>query len=558
MVKVDQVPALQDHLVDGLLVERGALGLVAHLPCLVQQPVDGLVACPGRVQAAAAGVELVDVPIRIHPAAPADDEGPKVAVVVVLEGRGELRGSEADIEAGLLGHALDDLAHSPLLGIVDDGQLEAVPPGQPSVGQELLGLGDIPGRALAALVVKRAHGGDRRAARRVLAVPGHLVQRFAVDTEIERLADPWIIGEGRPQIDRRCVLPVLVVEVDGDAQIVEAGDAGHLEPALLLQAGGIGRRDQVHHVDVARAQVGQPHVVVGDDPEHDPLELGLVRVEVVLGLLQDDPILGHALDERPGAHADGGGAKLIAQFLGLGRRDRHARPIGQGGQDRGEGRLQAQAHRQGVDDLDGGDQLQLAAPTRALQVEVAVEGEPDRLGVHQGTVVELHPRAQLDRHGLAPVGEGRQGRRELREDLEILVNLVQLLAHVLVNDAPHVGPRQRGIQNVRVLVERHHECLLWTLRVGDACQKRQDGEQPHGDPYTLHQLPTHDSLLAANRLGIDALTPGLVRAPICEGSLAQEGKRCQVKTAATRPSYNRCIAASPPVGKSLDRVETRM
>ena len=160
MVKVDQIPALQNQLVDGLLVERGALGLIAHLARLVQEIVDGLVTGPGGVQTSPAGVELVNVPIRVHPTAPADDECPKVAVVVILEGRGELRGPEGDIEPGLLGHALDDLAHSPLLGIVDDGHLEAVAPGQPGVCQELLGLSHVPGRALAPLVVKGAHGSN--------------------------------------------------------------------------------------------------------------------------------------------------------------------------------------------------------------------------------------------------------------------------------------------------------------------------------------------------------------------------------------------------------------
>ena len=121
------------------------------------------------------------------------------------------------------------------------------------------------------------------------------------------------LASGVPRSTGGVFFPFLLWRLMVMLVVVEAGDAGQVEPALLLQAGGVGRRDQVHHVDVARAQIGQPHVVVRDDPEHDPVELGLARIEVVLGLLQDDPVLRDALHELPGAHADGGGAELVAR-----------------------------------------------------------------------------------------------------------------------------------------------------------------------------------------------------------------------------------------------------
>ncbi len=94
---------------------------------------------------------------------------------------------------------------------------------------------------------------------------------------------------------------------------------------------------------------------------------------------------------------------------------------------------------------------------------------------------------------LPPSEKARKLGRELREDLQVLIDLVELLAHVLVDDAAHVGPRKGGIENVRVLVERHDERRLGALRVGNACEERQDGEQSHADPQTLHHLSLHGS-----------------------------------------------------------------
>ena len=71
----------------------------------------------------------------------------------------------------------------------------------------------------------------------------------------------------------------------------------------------------MHDVDVARAQIGQTHVVVGDDPEDDLVEPRLRGVEVVGRSLHDDPVLGHPLGELPRAHADRGGAELVAELL---------------------------------------------------------------------------------------------------------------------------------------------------------------------------------------------------------------------------------------------------
>src|SRR5262245_54732335 len=96
VVEVDDVSARRE-LVDRLTVELGALCDVTHLPRLVQERVDRLVAGLGRVQAALAGVELVDVGIGVHPTAPAHQEARELARVVCIERRGELHRLDRDI-----------------------------------------------------------------------------------------------------------------------------------------------------------------------------------------------------------------------------------------------------------------------------------------------------------------------------------------------------------------------------------------------------------------------------------------------------------------------------
>src|SRR5437667_2076458 len=135
VIDVDDVAAGEGELVDGLLVQRGALGQVADLARPVQDHVHALVAGLRGVQRGAAGVKLEDVRVRVHPPAPADQEGLVLARVIVVERRGELGGLEADVEARFFQHALEDFADPPLLGIVDDHHLEAVAARKADIGQ---------------------------------------------------------------------------------------------------------------------------------------------------------------------------------------------------------------------------------------------------------------------------------------------------------------------------------------------------------------------------------------------------------------------------------------
>src|SRR6185312_1793675 len=114
------------------------------------------------------------------------------------------------------------------------------------------------GRALPALVVEGAHRRDRRAVGRVLALPDHLVQGLAVDRQLERLAHARVVGERRADVPGgRGRLPVFVPQVDAEPGPTNPRHAGDVELRLLAEARRVRRVDQVHEVDVARAEVGE-------------------------------------------------------------------------------------------------------------------------------------------------------------------------------------------------------------------------------------------------------------------------------------------------------------
>ncbi len=479
MVEVDDAPVDPGDLLDRLPVQLEALLEVGDLAGLVQQAVDRLVAEVAHVEAALAGLELVDVAVGIEPAAPADLGGLERPGVLLLEERGELDRAQRDVEPRLPGHPLHHLAQSPLLGVVHDHQLEGVAAGEAGVREQLLGPRHVAGGALPALVVEGADRAERRAAGRVLSLPHHLVEGVPVDRQVQRLPHAGVVGERGAEVARRVLLAGLVPEVDGDAGVGEPGHARDLEPALLPEAHRVARRHQVRHVDVTRAQVRDPDVVVRDDPEHQPVEVDRLGVVVVGRALQDDPVLGHALHELPGAHAHRRRPELLVELPGLGRGDRHPGPVGEGGDQRRERSLEPQPHRQGIDDVHLGHRRQLAAPVAALHLPVAVQRVLHRLGGHRRAVVELDARAELDGDGLPAVGEAGQVGRQLRVDGQALVDVVELLAHVGVHDAAHVALGERGVQDVGILVQRHHERLLGGLRAGrdhEPGQRRQSRE----------------------------------------------------------------------------------
>ena len=105
---------------------------------------------------------------------------------------------------------------------------------------------------------------------------------------------------------------------------------------------------------------------------------------------------------------------------------------------------------QRIDHLDAVERGKLGLAERGRQREVPVEREFRGLGIERLAVVELDARPQLDRHLLA-VGGGLMGQRELRHEVELLVDVEQLVAERGEHDAPDIGARRGRVENVRIL-----------------------------------------------------------------------------------------------------------
>jgi hypothetical protein len=94
----------------------------------------------------------------------------------------------------------------------------------------------------------------------------------------------------------------------------------------------------------------------------------------------------------------------------------------------------------------------LGLAERAGHGEMPFQREFGGFRVELFAVVEFYSRAQLDRHCLA-VGRRFVAERELRHDVELLVDVEQLVADRGKDDAAHVGARERRIEHIRIFRE---------------------------------------------------------------------------------------------------------
>src|SRR3954462_9956151 len=134
-----------------------------------------------------------------------------------------------------------------------------------ALGDELLGLRDVAGRALDRLVEVRADRRDRPAARGVRPLEDDLVDRVAVELEAERLARLRVLGERRPDGLHRLAEPVLVADVDRQALVAQRRDVEQRQVGVGLDRLGRDRVEALADVDVARAQVRRPRGGLVDD-----------------------------------------------------------------------------------------------------------------------------------------------------------------------------------------------------------------------------------------------------------------------------------------------------
>ena len=80
---------------------------------------------------------------------------------------------------------------------------------------------------------------------------------------------------------------------------------------------------------------------------------------------------------------------------------------------------------------------------------MALEAELRRLGIKGLAIMELDVRAQLDRYGLA-VGRGLVRQRQLRHEVELLVDVEELVADRGKHDPTDIGSRHGRVEQVGI------------------------------------------------------------------------------------------------------------
>src|SRR5713101_3535095 len=433
---------LADHDLGGPVVELFALGRARGLSRFGQERVHLGIAVVAVVLRAVAGGEGENVAVGIRPAAPEGEVGLEVAPAPRLQHRDVLLRLDRHRDAGLGQHGLDDerglLAVA--LGWHDQREGKRRLAG---LAQELLGPRDIalPHRDLRVVVgARRAH---ELVPGNVLAVEDGLDDRLAVDRQVQRLAH----SEVRERLALRAVR-----YVERDLLVAQLGDAGDPEPAVRAELRQVARRDALDHLEVARSQARHARGRVGDRHELDAIEVNARLVPVVGEALEDDLALGDAFDELEGTRAHRLRGELVAERLRRLRRDHHARPVGQRGEERHQRLREVEPHGEVVERVNALDLADLGLPEGARRVQMPLDVEAHGLGVHRLAVLELDAGAQLDDDREA-VGRPLVAGGELRNDLEIRGDVEELVAEAGEDQAARVGSADRRVERVGVVVQ---------------------------------------------------------------------------------------------------------
>ena len=115
--------------------------------------------------------------------------------------------------------------------------------------------------------------------------------------------------------------------------------------------------------------------------------------------------------------------------------------------------------------------------------------------------MEFHARPEFYGDRLA-VGRSLVAQRQLRHDVELLVDVEQLVADGGEHDATHVGARERGVEHVRVLGKPDAQRRLGQRRAGDREKRGKRRE-----PQDLHGFPFSHSAGSAGSAGRTVATP---------------------------------------------------
>src|SRR5262245_42114878 len=486
MVEVEEAAgAAGQHLGGDLLVHRLACGGIADAPRLLMQGVDLGIAIAVVVERPLADLGDERVAVGVGAAAPAEQVELVVAFLGLLDRGRELGDADFEVEARFRRHRLHDLGDRAVLRPVHHQEVERQGCLDAGLLEQRLGLGEIALGDRKALLIIEVLRADPLVAGNELAVEHHLVQRLAVDAELECLTHPRILAQ-------RIVGLRSVAEIEHDAEEAERHRLPELELRRLAHRLDVGRQHALHDVEAARAQVREPHRAVDDRQVGDAVDEGAALVPVVGEALDDDAVLLHALDELVGAGAHRVQAELVAGRFGRLGRHHHAGPVGELGEQGRERRLEMERNGERIHHLDRIDRADVGLAERALQVEMTVEAVLGRRRVERFAVLELHAGPELDGHGLA-VGRGRVAERQLRHDVELVVDVEQLVADRGEDDAPDIGAAERRIEHVGILGQPDAQIGLRAGTERGAAQQQQG--QSRMAKQCDHESPTQTSVV---------------------------------------------------------------
>jgi hypothetical protein len=155
-----------------------------------------------------------------------------------------------------------------------------------------------------------------------------------------------------------------------------------------LRDGKLLRQQAVDEVVLAGNHRTQTGLQLRDQRVVHAVDIGAVRLPVFVVADIDRAVLVAPLDEFHHAGADGIAVEIVAELLGGGRRDHHARAIRQDQRQRRVRLFQMQRDLVGrghLDTVDGGD---VGTDVRARMRQAAVEVELHRLGIERRAIVE--------------------------------------------------------------------------------------------------------------------------------------------------------------------------
>ena len=327
--------------------------------------------------------------------------------------------------------------------------------------QQLAGLGRIvrPGAVAFSVGNRRWHHAGRRGG---IARKGHLHQRLTVDGVVNRLAHFRVIER-------------LLRHVHADIALHDRRAGHQLQLAVFLQQRRLLVGDRERKLRFAGLQHRRAGIVIHHRTPGNGVQLRQPRLPVTGELLHFNEVGLIPGVELVRTGADRMETNLFTIFLQRRRRNHRRCRVGQDINKRRERLFEGNFHRRRVNRLGAGDIfIQVIALEMIFRIAGAIEVGLDRFGIKLGTVLELHPRVQLNginqpvrRNGIA----FRQHVMQFHLFIQAEQPLIERLRHRL---------RQRvvsiiGVEGRKVRTDRHHHIFCGKSR--RRCQRRSDAQR---------------------------------------------------------------------------------